>query len=562
MPRIFRHMAQRMLILFLLLGGMGLVCQEAQAAKEARAMWDANTKTLTFYYGEQKSGGTTHYSGTQITATGSTFPAWNNNSSIYSNITTVVFESSFASVRPTSCQSWFRGMPKLTTITGLKNFNTTNVTTMAYMFCLSTALTSLDLSSFNTANVTTMAYMFSGCSGLTSLNLSSFNTAKVTNMTSMFYDCSNLRTICVNESGWSTAAVLYGSAMFYSCTKLVGGNGTVFNSSYTDQTRACIDKPGQAGYLTCATVSGTCGASGSSIIWYIDCDGVLNIKGTGAMNNYPALNMPWKSHRASITSVVISDGVTSIGYNAFNGCSNLTSVTIPPSVTSIEQNAFYGCYAMESLYITDLAAWCNVEFGVSVEATPFMRNNYNSGSTEYLGGGNLYLNGTLVTTLTIPDGITEIKNLTFFGCSSITSIDFNQVTTIGSASFKGCHGLTSVTLPEGVTSLKNAFPYCTQLQSISIPASLTSLTTQTLYHSDALTDIYVYWTDNIPGWPEYFTAQSPQPSITLHVPCGTEELYNTKANWKKYTIEGEGTNTVTVQAEDPTMGDVSIMVNP
>lgn len=313
-----------------------------------------------------------------------------------------------------------------------------------------------------------------------------------------------------------------------------------------------------AEYEDTSLASGTCGAN---VTWKL-CDGTLTISGTGAMSNYPAINMPWKSHRASITSVVISDGVTSIGYNAFNGCSNLTSVTIPPSVTSIEQNAFYGCYAMESLYITDLAAWCNVEFGVSVEATPFMRNNYNSGSTEYLGGGNLYLNGTLVTTLTIPDGITEIKNLTFLGCSSITSIDFNQVTTIGSASFKGCHGLTSVTLPEGVTSLKNAFPYCTQLQSISIPASLTSLTTQTLYHSDALTDIYVYWTDNIPGWPGYFTAQSPQPSITLHVPCGTEELYNTKANWKKYTIEGEGgPYTVTVQAEDPTMGDVSIVVN-
>ena len=288
--------------------------------------------------------------------------------------------------------------------------------------------------------------------------------------------------------------------------------------------------------ITDVLLSGTCG---SNLTWSLNTCGVLTISGTGAMSNYPGMTMPWRSRRASITSVVISDGVTSIGYNAFNGCSNLTSVTIPPSVTSIEQNAFYGCYAMESLYITDLAAWCNVEFGVSVEATPFMRNNYNSGSTEYLGGGNLYLNGTLVTTLTIPDGITEIKNLTFLGCSSITSIDFNQVTTIGSASFKGCHGLTSVTLPEGVTSLKNAFPYCTQLQSISIPASLTSLASQTLYHSDALTDIYVYWTDNIPGWKEYFTSKTPQSSITLHVPCGTEELYNTTANWKKYHIEAD-----------------------
>ncbi len=285
--------------------------------------------------------------------------------------------------------------------------------------------------------------------------------------------------------------------------------------------------------ITDVLLSGTCG---SNLTWSLNTCGVLTISGTGAMSNYPGMTMPWRSRRASITSVVISDGVTRIGYNAFNGCSNLTSVTIPPSVTSIEQNAFYGCYAMESLYITDLAAWCNVEFGVSVEATPFMRNNYNSGSTEYLGGGNLYLNGTLVTTLTIPDGITEIKNLTFLGCSSITSIDFNQVTTIGSASFKGCHGLTSVTLPEGVTSLKNAFPYCTQLQSISIPASLTSLASQTLYHSDALTDIYVYWTDNIPGWKEYFTSKTPQSSITLHVPCGTTSLYQAATGWKSYTI--------------------------
>lgn len=309
--------------------------------------------------------------------------------------------------------------------------------------------------------------------------------------------------------------------------------------------------------ITDVLLSGTCG---SNLTWSLNTCGVLTISGTGAMSNYPGMNMPWRSRRASITSVVISDGVTSIGYNAFNGCSNLTSVTIPPSVTSIEQNAFYGCYAMESLYITDLAAWCNVEFGVSIEATPFMRNNYNSGSTEYLGGGNLYLNGTLVTTLTIPDGITEIKNLTFLGCSSITSIDFNQVTTIGSASFKGCHGLTSVTLPEGVTSLQNAFPYCTQLQSISIPASLTSLARQTLYHSDALTDIYVYWTDNIPGWPEYFTSKSPQSSITLHVPCGTEALYQDAANWKNYTIEVEGTFTVTVQTAtgDTSQGGVSI----
>jgi len=436
--------------------------------------------------------------------------------------------------------SGFSSCTKLTSV-NIPN-SVTNIGIYAFNHCSS-------LISVNIPNgVTSIGeFTFNGCSSLTFMTIPN-SVASIG--VSAFRDCSALTDVYASWTGDAVPTMPVGIHTYEAsqirlhipCGQAVNYIAKGWNTKFN------ID----------GVVSGTCG---DNVRWTFEsCDGTLTIRGTGAMSNYPGVNMPWRSHRASITSVVI-DGVTSIGYNAFNGCSNLTSVTIPPSVTSIEQNAFYGCYAMESLYITDLAAWCNVEFGVSVEATPFMRNNYNSGSTEYLGGGNLYLNGTLVTTLTIPDGITEIKNLTFLGCSSITSIDFNQVTTIGSASFKGCHGLTSVTLPEGVTSLKNAFPYCTQLQSISIPASLTSLTTQTLYHSDALTDIYVYWTDNIPGWPGYFTAQSPQPSITLHVPCGTEELYNTKANWKKYTIEGEGTNTVTVQAEDPTMGDVSITVN-
>ena len=294
------------------------------------------------------------------------------------------------------------------------------------------------------------------------------------------------------------------------------------------------------------TASGTCGADGDNLTWTL-CEGVLTISGTGAMANYPALNMPWKYFITSITSVIISDGVTTIGTSAFNGCSNLTTLTVPPSLTSIGQNAFSGCWAMESLYISDLTAWCNISFG-TYDSSPFCRNGY----LIYVGGGDLYVNGTKVTTLTIPDGVTEIKNHAFYGCACITDIQFNQVTSIGNEAFNGCHGLTEVTIPEGVTAIGNyGFAYCTHLQSISIPASASSLGTSMLAADNALTDIYVQWTENIPVWPENFTKKSPQSSITLHVPCGAMNLYQTANGWKDYTLEAEsGPYTITVTAEE------------
>ena len=130
----------------------------------------------------------------------------------------------------------------------LKSFDTSNVTNMYRMFSGSQA-TSLDLSNFNTSKVTNMGYMFYG-SQATTINLSSFDTSKVTNMEYMFYKSGSLKSI-YTSSKFNTSNVTNSSQMFSGCTSLVGGAGTVYDSTKTDKTYARIDGgTSSPGYFT------------------------------------------------------------------------------------------------------------------------------------------------------------------------------------------------------------------------------------------------------------------------------------------------------------------------
>ena len=163
--------------------------------------------------------------------------------------------SNFNTSNVTDMRGMFNGCRGLTSL-DVSNFNTSQVTTMSEMFKGCSGLTSLDVSNFDTSQVTSMKAMFISCRGLTSLDVSNFNTSQVTDMSHMFYYCENLTSLYVSEynsatqKGWTTENVTSSSTMFDSCTKLVGGNGTKFNSSYTDKTYARIDTASTPGYLT------------------------------------------------------------------------------------------------------------------------------------------------------------------------------------------------------------------------------------------------------------------------------------------------------------------------
>ena len=212
--------------------------------------------------------------------------------------------------------------------------------------------------------------------------------------------------------------------------------------------------------------SGTCGAEGdgSNLTWTLDSDGVLTISGSGDMGNYVSTS-PW-GRDVRVKSVIITDGVTSIGNWAFARCTSLSSVTIPNSVTSIGESAFYGCKSLTSVTIPD-----------SVTSI-----GYNAfGSCESL------------TSVTIPDSVTSIGESAFYGCESLTSVTIpDSVTSIGESAFRDCASLTSVTIPDSVTNIGwYAFDHCTSLTSVTIPDSVTSIGDWAFYNCKSLTSVMI-----------------------------------------------------------------------
>ena len=208
------------------------------------------------------------------------------------------------------------------------------------------------------------------------------------------------------------------------------------------------------------------GSCGDNATWSLN-DGVLTIGGTGAMTDYNTHGdnaAPWYEYREDITTVVIEDGVTSIGSGAFSGCSGLTSVTIPGSVTSIESEAFRECSALTSITIPN-----------SVTSI---------GDAAFYGCSDL-------TSITIPNSVTSIGSSAFYGCSDLTSVTIgNSVTTIGDCAFQYCNALTNVTIPNSVTTIGGAAFMSCALTSITIPNSVTEIGWWAFRECNYLTDIY------------------------------------------------------------------------
>ncbi len=173
---------------------------------------------------------------------------------------------------------------------------------------------------------------------------------------------------------------------------------------------------------------------------------------------------------SELTSITIPNSITSIEPYAFLRCSGLTSVAIGSGVVFVGEDAFKDCSGLKNMYISDIVAWCQIEFEPPTSL----------GATNPLGlAENIYIDGEIVTDLVIPNGVTSIGNYAFQGCDSLTSISIpDSVMSIGDYAFYSCDGLTGeLIIPNSVTSIgEEAFSYCYGLMGeLVIPNSVTSI---------------------------------------------------------------------------------------
>ena len=310
------------------------------------------------------------------------------------------------------------------------------------------------------------------------------------------------------------------------------------------------------------------GSCGDNVTYsYVESTHTLTISGTGAMEDYEySYDRPWDSYVYQIKTIVIENGVTSIGKNAFYNC-ELSSIDIPTSVTSIGMRAFSCCYDLTTVTIP--ASVTSIGTEVFTDCSNIETMTVAAGNTVYDSRDNCnaiieIATNTLIfgcKNSTIPASVTSIGNFAFYGCSDLTSIDIPAgVTSIGAAAFGGCKDLSMVTFAPGsqlTTIGEGAFSNCKSLGSITIPASVTSIGKEVFTYCSNLATITVETSNTVYDSRNGCHAIIETSSNKLIAGCKNSTIPDDVTSIGDNAFDGHGPATVTIPASVTTIGEAA-----
>ena len=327
-----------------------------------------------------------------------------------------------------------------------------------------TALTSVTLSE----GVTAIGNGgFSGCTGISWINIPG---SVKTVGTSAFSGCTGLKTVAM-ESG--VAAI--GNQAFRGCSALISIDlpdsvTTVEASAFLECDKLTYHVEGVGKYLGNSEnpIHALAGVTDTTITAFqiSDRTGLILDKAFYNCTKLQTVSIPdtvtsigsYAFYNCSVlTGIDLPDDITAIWSHTFYGCKKLTKITIPQTVVQVGMNAFQLCSGLTRVDISDLGAWCAIDF----------ENNY---ANPLMYAKRLYLNGVQITRLDIPQGTEKICSYAFYN-GSFTSVSIpDSVAELEAYAFQNCTGLTEVVVPESVSTMgSGVFSGCSALKAITIP---------------------------------------------------------------------------------------------
>ena len=336
---------------------------------------------------------------------------------------------------------------------------------------------------------------FSDCSGLTSITIPD----KVTSIGDYaFHSCSRLTSITIPDSVTSI-----GNRVFSSCNGLTSINVNSKNTKYHSAGNCLIETASQTLIAGCKTsIIPTDGVTSIGDYAFSGCSGLTSVtigNGVTSIGKYAF------SGCIGLTSITIPDSVTSIGHYAFPNCSGLTSITIPNSVTSIGNSAFSSCSSLTSITIPDsvtsigtsafddCSGLTSIHIGAGIKAVGWLPSDV-SQITITISKDNPYLATDSRAIFAKSNG--ELSVSEYISADTTydipSAVDGLSVTSIGDYAFQYCKGLTSITIPNSVTSIgKYAFYECKGLTSVKIGSGVTSIGASAFQNCRSLTSVVI-----------------------------------------------------------------------
>ena len=354
------------------------------------------------------------------------------------------------------------------------------------------------------------SYTFYDCDGLVSITLPS----TVTSLgNSSFYGCDKLKSISLSDNLNSIGE--YALAYCSSLTKI-----SLPESLTTIGIFAFSDS-----YLSEIVLPNNLTNMGARV--FDECTNLSEVTWSASVTVVPSGTFGYGTYNPNrIITMVLPEGVTGIGSNAFNGARQLTDLYLPASLESIESSAFSGCVNLSEVYFAGTQAQAEaIQIGTGNNYLTSANWHCSDGDSEGMGAssgtcgsrltwtltdGTLTISGTgamsnytstggtpwearknSIRTVIVNSGVTSIGDYAFCDCTNLVNVTLpDGLKTIGSVAFYNCDGLVSITLPSTVTSLGNSSFYgCDKLKSISLSDNLNSIGEYALAYCSSLTKI-------------------------------------------------------------------------